>query len=422
MSSADAEFEFDVDVVIVGAGFTGLTVAEGLHRSGLSFVLLDARDRVGGKVESMVDGSGRRVDTGGQFANDDMTALLALAQEAGARRVDSPTAGRAVTVPATQGDPWAAGEALVDRIGGGQLDDDRSVLAWAGAHTESSDVVAAVRSMVNGSTCHDSAAVPVSYLAQLAARTPMHHEELQCWFADTLHSVAEHLAVPFAEHLRLGHAATSIDTVDGGVVVRAGESSWHTRHVVVAAPPSAYASIRFEPPLPAEVRRAAAAFVPGTVIKYLIGYPHAFWLSQGRNGIAQFIEPVGLYFADASLADAPTLVGFLGGPTAVEWMSRTADERRDAVLHHAAAAFGPEALRPLSFLERVWAPDPWGGGGYCNVHVVHSPTAVDTLSAGVPGITFASTELAAGFPGYVEGAIRAGRAAAERVCRELRVR
>lgn len=411
-----------VDVVVIGAGFTGLAAAHALHERGLSLVVLDARDRVGGKVESMVDGRGRAVDTGGQFANDDMTGVLALAAEAGAERVDTPPIGRAVTLPRQEGDPWSEGERLVDRIGAEHLGDGRSVAEWVSAQPAAKGVARAARSIVSGSTCHDTTVVPVSYLAQLAVRSPIHHEELQCWFAGTMHSLAEHLAAPLAPHLRLASPATSVQRRDGQVVVHAGESAWRARHMIIAVPPTAYASISFEPVLPREFTQAAAAFAPGTVVKFLIGYSQPFWLDHGRNGIAQFVDPEGLYFADASLPDAPTLVGFLGGPVAIEWTSRSAEQRYEVVLQHATAAFGEQSLRPRSFLERVWAPDQWGGGGYCNVLTHHAPTAVDTLSAGLPGITFASTELAPRFPGYVEGAIHSGRATADRVLHELSAR
>ena len=138
-----------------------------------------------------------------------------------------------------------------------------------------------------------------------------------------------------------------------------------------------------------------------------------------------------MYFADASLLDSPTLVGFVGGTTAAEWARHTEAQRRDAILHHAAAAFGDDALRPLTFLERLWGPDEWGGGGYSNVLTTHAPhaarlaSATERVAKGESGFTLPVggsdeiTELSASFPGYVEGAIHAGRAAARQVVQRL---
>ena len=103
-----------------------------------------------------------------------------------------------------------------------------------------------------------------------------------------------------------------------------------------------------------------------------------------------------------------------------QWRSLGAAARRRTLLEHLVEAYGAEAAQPTSFVERDWCPDEWGGGGYWNVLVDGAQSdAVEVLRGGVSGITFASTELAPTFPGYVEGAITAGRDAAERVLRSL---
>jgi len=417
---------FDVDVVIVGAGFAGLTVASILLGEGVSVVVVEARDRVGGKAEAQVDQGGRLVDTGAQFVNDEMTEVLALAARVGAERVNAVHPGQPTTVPRPpEGDPWAEAERLLATLGTDHLEDVRTVTEWvAGLAVDGIDVSAAareaVRSAVNGGTCHDSNLIRVSYLAQLNERTPTNVEELRSWFPATLHSLAVHLAAPLVDVLRLDCPVRAVHLHDASVDVVALDQVWHAREVVVAAPPSAYAGLGFTPPLPDDIAHACSSFVPGTVVKILLRYERPFWLDDGRNGIGQFLGPSGLYFADASLADAATLVGFVGGTTAVEWARHSAAQRTDAIIHHASVAFGEEALRPTSVLQRSWAPDEWGAGGYSNVQTTHAPHATDELALGLPLVTFASTELATRFPGYVEGAIVAGQAAAAQVLRRLR--
>ncbi|HQZ35543.1 MAG TPA: FAD-dependent oxidoreductase [Ilumatobacteraceae bacterium] len=416
---------FDVDIVVVGAGFAGLTVASILQRRGVSVVVLEARDRVGGKVEAVVDDGGRLVDTGAQFVNDEMSEVLALAADVGASRANSLHPGRATTVPQQSADhPWNDAEALLSMLGDDHLGDDRTITQWlAGLADDGVDVSAAtreaVRSVVNGVTCHDSNLIPVSYLAELNRTTPTHVHELQSWFPATLHSLAIHLAAPLTAVLRLDCPVRAIHLHDASVDVVALDQVWHAREVVIATPPSVYGTLGFTPALPDDMTQAALSFTPGTVIKYLLRYPRAFWLDHGLNGTAQFIGPPGLYLTDASAADAATLVGFVGGTTAIEWIRHSHGQRHDAIVHHASVAFGDAALRPTGVVERMWAPDEWGGGGYSNVQIVHAPQATSTLVAGLPLVTFASTELAARFQGYVEGAIVAGRAAASRVLQRL---
>ena len=130
-----------------------------------------------------------------------------------------------------------------------------------------------------------------------------------------------------------------------------------------------------------------------------------------------WLDPSGLYVGDASPdEDTSILVAFLGGPSSHTWRAMSADERRRLLLLRLVEAYGPQAGSPISFVERDWTPDDWGGGGYWNVLLDGSITdAVNVLLRGAPGVTFASTELAASFPGYIEGAINAGRAAAASV-------
>lgn len=412
---------FDVDVVIIGAGFAGLTVARALQDLGVSVVVLEARDRVGGKVEAVIDELGRVVDTGAQFVNDEMAEVLALAAEVGAARANALHPGRATTIPLQAGgDPWAEAEGLLATLGADRLDDGRTVTEWVaglsadGMHV-SNAVREAVRSAVNGGICHDSNVIPVSYLAQLNERTPQNVEEMQSWFPATFHSLAAHLAAQMGDSLQLECPVRAIHVHDASVDVVALDQVWHAREVVVAVPPSAYPGLGFTPPLPDDIIAAAESFAPGTVIKYLLRFERPFWLDDGRNGVGRFLGPAGLYFADASLADTATLVGFLGGTTAVEWARHSQAQRREAILHHASVAFGSDALRPISVVERMWAPDEWGAGGYCNAQTTHAPPAAEALADGLPLVTFASTELANRFPGYVEGAIVAGQAAAAKV-------
>ena len=76
-------------VVIVGAGFTGLSAALELNKADIDFLLLEARDRVGGRVEATLNGLGERIDSGGQFLCEDMPELMALLQARGKTLVEA---------------------------------------------------------------------------------------------------------------------------------------------------------------------------------------------------------------------------------------------------------------------------------------------------------------------------------------------
>ena len=419
-------------VAVVGAGFAGLTAATRLQEAGVDVVVLDARPRVGGKVESEPDALGRRVDTGGQFVCDDMPAVLALIARFGGRLVAVDhdrgglgwVGGGGFTV-----DPdavWAAFEdaevafAAMSHLPDPPAGDRLSLADWFAAQGLDPIVHLAAHSVFNGVMCTEIADLPLAHVIDLVRRTPLTGEELQYVVADTMHAVAEDLAATLHHPPLLGNPVRAVEVGEHTVSVITDDGTVAADHVVLAVPPSALAGITIDPPLPQRVQAAAAAFRPGSVMKFMLRYERAFWSDANVGPTRAWLEPRGLYVGDASIDDVPMLVGFLGGPATAEWRSLGAAARRRALLDHLVEAYGAEAGHPTSFVERDWCPDEWGGGGYWNVLLDHAQhDAVEVLRGGAPGITFASTELAPSFPGYVEGAITAGRDAAERVLRSL---
>ena len=192
--------------------------------------------------------------------------------------------------------------------------------------------------------------------------------------------------------------------------------------MILAAPPVVVPKITFEPLLSDSISKALAAYRPGDVIKIIVRYADPFWSQKGWNGTAQWLEPSGLFVGDASpTTTQPLLVGFAGGPLARTWHTCPADERQAYVLSLIADAFGPEAHSPLDYLERDWVDDPWSGGGYnASIADQNATDAEAVLRAGLPPISFACSELAQSFPGYVEGAILSGMSSAQTVASRLR--
>ena len=86
-------------MVVVGAGFTGLAAATELAASGIDVLVLEARDRVGGRVESRLNALGERLDTGGQFFCEDMPEVIALARRFGKTFVETPVSGALTAQP-----------------------------------------------------------------------------------------------------------------------------------------------------------------------------------------------------------------------------------------------------------------------------------------------------------------------------------
>ena len=434
MGNSDDQQRYDV--VVVGAGFTGLRAATLLVAAGLRVAVLEARDRVGGKVESLHDACGDRVDTGGQFVSDDMPLVLALVRAQGKHLADVLDEGRglAFTGDGPTEDPaelanvfdaaWDAWEGLAADPPP-PMDPNESADDWLAARIDDPVMLRAARGAVGGLMCMPIDRIPVTKMAQEVRDTPMTVDELQYVVVETMHQVAIDLAATLPEPVRLGTEVDLIARGDAGVVVHAtgpaGATSLRADHVLLAVPPAALPHLRFEPQLPAEVSATFGAYVAGDVFKFLERYERAFWTDHEAGSLRRFLSPAGLHIRAASpQSDRPTLVIFLGGAGAYQLQALTVEEREAKIVELLVEAYGPEAASPVSFLERDWRPDRWGAGGYNN-EVVDSrfapphADAVGVLRAGVPSITFASTELASAFPGYIEGALNAGAAAAASV-------
>lgn len=416
-------------VVVVGAGFCGLSAATALKDAGVDVLVLEARDRVGGRVEARQNGLGETVDTGGQFICDDMPEVMALASAHGKTLVESNFDGDYVAQPAmTRKDAERAyngSAALRERMNLISPDDSEiagmSVADWLQAQDEPVDVKAAFRSMIEGLWCLGIDVLPIWYLIDNDRRITNEVGELQYSLAGTMHSLAGDLARGLGGRVRLATPATRIEHGPQGVRVVAGRETIGADAVLVAVPPVMASRIDYAPGLLPALARALGAWRSGTVIKVLIRYRRAFWRDRGQSGMVMWREPPGLFAFDPSRdAALPELAFFVGGPLAIEWSAFGEEAQRAEVTARLMAALGPEAGEMLDMTIRDWSGDRWSGGAYSDLIVdIQARDAEATLRAGTPPLFFASSELSPSFPGYIEGAIVAGREAAAKVIASL---
>lgn len=413
------------DAIVVGAGFTGLSAALELVDAGLDVLLLEARDRVGGKVESETLPDGTRIDTGGQFFCRDMSELMALIAENGKTPVMTHYDGEAIyrpPVPPQQGYArWQGVDALRDRMIATDPDDpDLAKLTVADWVARQDDVPADVRKsflrLIKGLWCRAPEEVAFTWLASNDRRITNTYSEMEMFLPGTLHALADQLAAKLGDRLRLGTPATGIEYSDTGVTVTAGEERFFAKHIILALPPVMIRRLPFSPALPDRLRKAFSAWAPGLSIKLQVSYDKPFWRERGLSGAVMWHEPQGLYACDASHDDYAGLIVFVGGPEAQQWHGRPREEFTGFIREQLSEAFGPEGGSPHDIHVRDWVDDPWSGGAYSDVVVdLDARYAEDIINEGVPPVHFASSELSPSYPGYVDGAIVAGRLAAARI-------
>jgi len=421
------------DVVIVGAGFTGLSAALELARAGIDVLLLEARDRVGGRVEAVRNGLGELIDSGGQFFCEDMPQVTALAKARGKSFVETHVEGEFVTHPA-----MAAAEAertyhramaIRERMNRIEPDDPAiaglSVADWLERQTDPADAKAAFRSMIEGLWCLALGKVPLWHLIDNDRRITNEVPELQYSLRETMQSLAEDLADDFAGELggrlRPGEPVTRIEHGPEGVRAVTAGGTIQARAVLVALPPATAARLDFAPALPTALAKALGAWESGAVIKMLLRYARPFWRERGLSGMVMWRDLPGLFACDSSKdGEHAALTVFVGGPLAMRWRQLGEAGLRADVTARLAEALGPDAADITDFSMRDWTHDRWSGGAYADLIVdVAARDAEHTILAGSPPVYFAASEVSPSFPGYVEGAIVAGGIAARKIAEAL---
>lgn len=420
---------YDADVIVVGAGFAGLSAADALVSVGLDVIVLEARGRVGGRVEAAAFSDGVTVDIGGQFICDEMPEVMALTRRFGLPLVETPMEGAfliqrdsKITEPDYTFAESGRIRARANRIHPRDPDiAGLTVEAWLARQSDPPDVKAGYQAMVEGLWCRSISEIPLWYVIDNDRRTISNGNELQYSVAGTMHSVAEALAATFGHRLRLATPATHIARMNGSVTVTTDNGDALTaQQVIVAVPPVMASRITHEPDLPKPLVDAFGAWKSGIVIKALVRYERPFWRDRGLSGMVMWRDVLGLFACDVSSDRAWALVVFAGGPLAAEWSGKGPEFIQSEITRRFVAAFGGEAGAYMDFRMRDWVGDAWSGGGYSDV--ITNLSAYDAeaiIRAGAPPVHFAASELASSFPAYIEGAIVAGREAAGRVMAAL---
>ena len=451
------------DVLVVGAGFAGISAARELERAGRSVVVLEARGRVGGRVLNHPIGGGKVVEVGGQWIGPTQDRLAALARAVGVKTYKTYDTGDAVLLyqgarqtfttsgplgpipPLPEGlGEAAAAIAELDRLAAtidvaapweapGALDLDGQTFETFKrgiARTQGGRFLLDLgfTSVFAAEPRDVSLLYALFYIASAGTRgTPGTFERLintaggaqESRFVGGSQLVAQRAA-------RHVHVVTDAPVrrieQDRGVRVTTDRGVFTGRRVVVAVPPALAGRIDYEPALPPLRDQLTQRMPMGIVIKCMAVYDRPFWRADGLAGYTNAdTEPVRLTYDNSPPDGRPgVLLGFIEGDAARRWVTRSPAARRRAVLENFAAFYGDRARRPKQFVERSWAEDPWSRGcygGYMGPGVLTAYGPV--LRAPVRRIHWAGTETSDHWTGYIDGAVRSGERAAREALAEL---
>jgi monoamine oxidase len=440
-----------VDVAVIGAGLSGLQAASLLRDAGHEVVVLEARDRVGGRLLNASLGDGVQIDLGGQWVGSDHARVQRLAGELGLEIFPQFGAGRNLldvggvrrryrgTIPrlglgvlwdvfvarrriarlargVAAERPWAADRAA-------ELD-DQTLADWCDANVRTRiarELIGLAGRTVWGTGPEEISMLHALFYVSSAGSFDKLIDTEGGAQQDRLEGGAQTLALGLAtalgERVRLGSPVRRIEQREGSVRIVADGVEVEARRAILALPPAIAGGIEFDPALPEPRRRLAERLRPGALTKCIALYEEPFWRADGLSGESVTdAGPVTLTF-DCSPRDgsAGVMLGFVGGPEAREMAAMAPAERRTAALGCFERLFGPRAGQPLDYAEQAWAAEEWSGGGpTSNFGPGGWGDCGPALREPVGRVHWAGTETATIWSGYMEGALQAGdRAAAE---------
>jgi monoamine oxidase len=439
-----------VDVVIVGAGFAGLTAARRLQQEGRSVVVLEARDRVGGRIWNHTFADGTLVELGGQWVGPTQDRVLALADELGVGTFPSYDEGdhllgigggtrrwqgegygldeqALIDVAATQATlealaatvpldtPWDAPNAR-------ELD-AQTIESWLVANTKTEEGLAFWRIIVPALFAADTDQMSLLHflfyihsggMVDMLLATGGGAQDSRV--VGGSQAIALRAAEELGDAVRLGCPVRAILQDAEGVEVVYEHGSVRAERVIVALAPALAGRIRYSPPLFARRDHLTQQVPMGCVIKMQIRYDEPFWREQGLSGfVVSLDDPVSIMFDNCPEdVHCGVLLGFLEGENAEHAARMDADARRAMVLECFAKHFGERALHPAEYIEQNWAAEEFSRGCYGG----RMGTGVWTryaqaLSEREGRIHWAGTETADVWNGYMDGAVRSGERAAD---------
>lgn len=455
MSPLIAEEARDCDVVVVGAGLAGLTAARRLADAGAQVRVLEARDRVGGRVLTERAGDAS-FDLGAQWIGPGQKRVLALAGELGLgtfptwhegrkildlagktstykgsipslsplklmllQRTITAVEKRAATVPIE--DPWTAERAAEW--------DGTTVEAWKRRNVPSKAVRGvfdvAARVVFGAEPAELSLLHFLFYVHSgggLMSLVEIAGGAQETRFTDGAQGLALGLARALGDRVELSSPVSTVEQRSDGVLLTAASGHVFARYAVVAVPPTLAGRIRWEPALPALRDELTQRFPMGATIKAHLLYDRPFWRDGGLSGEAVLTDgPVSVFF-DNSSGDGKqaALLAFSVGAAARRLGAMPETERRSQIVRAAVGCFGGQAANVTGYIDKDWSADPWSRGcptGIAppGVLTTHGPALRDPVGR----VHWAGTESATEWTGYMDGAIQSGERAATEVLARL---
>ena len=428
-------------IVIAGAGLAGLTAGHELERSGAAVTVLEARERVGGRVHTLRGfASGQHVEAGADLIEGEQTLVRELAASVGLKPVRILRRGFGYYGPDRRGRrrihrgpsgfeeaPQRLAPQIAEYRAAGQDWDSpvaaaiarQSVAEWLRATRAPPHFAAAMRGL-RGFFLADPEALSLIALVDQFAQDGTPGEDTMYRLPDgndTLpHALGRALRGPLllatvlrAVHQRDGRVSATVDDGSGRQVIDAD-------YLVAAIPASTLVDVAFDPPLAADQQRAIRSLKYGAATRVVLQFARRFWRRPSRPRAFGTDLPTGAVWEGNEQQRGPAGILTLLAGGAASAACREIIERAgiEGVVRHLAWLGTPARL--LESRTVTWDEDPWSRGGYAYFDPGFDPHLRGWLSRPAGRVVFAGEHTSRQWQGYMNGAVESGR----RVAAEIR--
>ena len=445
------------DVVVIGAGPSGLSAAYELNKAGKSVAVLEARDRVGGRTwTDVMDGA--TIEIGGQWISPDQTGLYSLINELGIETFERYKEGKSVYLTeegeaiAYEGADFPVAESTVAEMDklvklmnelAADMDPDKP---WEHPQAEELDKISFHHFLRQHCTdelacnnvglfiaggmltkpAHTFSALQAVLMASSAGSFDNLVDEdfiLDRRIVGSMQGVSKAMAERLGEDIVfLNNPVLKLEWSEDAVVAHGSSITVSAKKVVLAVPPNLYSRISYVPALPRKQQITHQHQSMGLVIKVHAVYETPFWRNEGLSGTCfgpnSLVQE--LYDNTYIGEETGTLVGFISDLNADAMWELDEEQRRAAILKAMAAYLGEKALEPKVFYLSDFAAEEWTRGAYATSYDLGGLYRFGPAqNENVGPIYFSSSDLAGEGFQHVDGAVRMGRRSAARIIAAL---
>jgi monoamine oxidase len=451
-----------VDVVVVGGGLSGLVAARNLVASGKSVLVLEARDRVGGRLLNHTLSGGSVIESGGAFVGPTQDHVLDLIKTLGLQTFKEYVSGQNVYVSKNLGtlkytgtvppDPLILADAAILQLRIDQMSkavpvdapwtakdaatlDSQTVETWLEHNSLIPQVREVLKAFFQASFGVDASGISMLfflwYMATAGNETHPGTFERSSGTPDAAQDsrivggsqlIPLRVAALLGDRVALNAPVRKIIQSASTVTVVSDRGTVTAKRVIVAVPPPLALGIDWSPLLPARRLQLLQHMPMGTLMKVDAVYNTPFWRAAGLSGSGVLDNGVVRTTFDNSPADAKVgvLLSFIGGSSWQQCAMLPLADRRKLVLEGFAKVVGPAALNPIEYVEHDWTQERWTmGSPVASVQPGATVAYGSTIREPFGRVHWAGTETSTYWSGYMDGAVRAGERSAAEVAKLL---